>query len=353
MVAHVPAVDRSTLQDPNSSNVYAALLTTARPVRGDGRGADYLRLRSDAWTEALVEFWKAQPWAGTELGQKTLQLVASSFADRTKEGYTTHVRKWLEFCRYTGRRPDLAPDGFALATFVTWLLSSVNGRNVNQYVSGLKSFFRQLGIDIPEYDVLKMTIRGARRQAGPRETRAQGFIHADIVVKFLTLGLVTTDLNTSRDMACIVLQFVFVLREHSVLAVRRRDYECSAATIALSLREEKSLQVSTGTARRVSVPHVPGFSAFVGQLINRYIALYTRDTGAPPASNRELFLLPAEHPERDMVNVMLARSWSKIAITPERMWTSHALRRGAYSTGRAIGVPTDALHDLVSCCGRV
>ena len=93
MVAHVPAVDQPTFSSPDGLDVYAAILTTSRPIRGDGSRADYGRLRPDAWAEALVDFWRAQPWAGTELGQKTLQLVAASFSDETKEGYTTHVRK--------------------------------------------------------------------------------------------------------------------------------------------------------------------------------------------------------------------------------------------------------------------
>ena len=346
VVAGLSVGNGTNVQHSISKNVQAALLTTSRPVGSDGRGENYLQLRSNTWTEALLGFWSEQPWAQSDLGKQTLELISSSFSDRTKEAYTTHVRKWLEFCRSMDRPPDEPPDGFTLATFVTWLLRSVNGRSVGNYVSGLKTFFRQLGIDIPEYEVLKLTLRGARRQAGPREARAQGFIHADIMIKFLTLGLVTNDLVTLRDVTCIVLQFVFVLREHSVLAVRRRDYEHSATTITLTLREEKSAQVNRMTTRQVSAPRVAGFSEFIVRLIDKYIAHYTRETGSPPASNRQLFLLPAEEPVRDMVNAMLTRSWAKVNVTPERRWTSHALRRGAYSTGRAIGVPTDVLHDL-------
>lgn len=102
-------------------------------------------------------------------------------------------------------------------------------------------------------ELVKLTMRGIKRQHGKPQTQAAPLCRDDLI---LVLNAIPDDLRGCRDKALLLIGFCGALRRSELCRIRHEDLQFTAEGLVLTLPRSKTDQ--TGEGRKIGIPHGRG-----------------------------------------------------------------------------------------------
>jgi hypothetical protein len=284
-------------------------------------------------------------------------------AQTTRKGYTTARNSYLDFCR-THRLGEASPFPAKPLWLIEWMVSlagRVKSRTLKLYLTGLKSYHIDLGLDTSAFDDerLERTIRGIKREHpdAPRRERTPltrpkllrilrvlsypryATSHEGLTLRaaftlafaaFLRIGEITYSTHDVQHPQALYFGRWFVTKRSVTIAEDR-----SALEIVLPASKtdpfRKSVTITVAATGDAGCPVKAMYS---------YLSLDKRPPNAP------LFLAPGNQPFSREYVVRRLRTLAQAAGLSAEALNGHSFRRGAATWAHAQGIPGDTIQIL-------
>ncbi len=187
--------------------------------------------------------------------------------------------------------------------------------------------------DPTKHDVVKLTMRGIRREHGKPQEQVAPLLKEDLTVM---LSHIPDTIKGKRDRALLLLGFCGALRRSELVAIRAEDLEFTSQGIILTIPRSKTDQ--DGRGRKVAIPKGCGKICPVEE-INIWL-LYSG------AITRCSYVFPSIRKNGDLANTALSTRAvadiikyyaKKAGLDPER-YSGHSLRAGLATSAAQHGI---------------
>ena len=171
-----------------------------------------------------------------------------SVAENTSRAYKTDLD---HFYAWGGSIPS-TPE-----TVAAYLAAHANILSIATLVRRLAAVSKQhtlQGLPSPSsVELVRLTMKGIKRQHGKPQTQAAPLCRDDII---LVLNAIPDDLRGCRDKAVLLIGFCAALRRSELCRIRHADLQFTAEGLILTLPRSKTDQ--TGEGRKIGIPHGRG-----------------------------------------------------------------------------------------------
>jgi integrase len=282
-------------------------------------------------------------------------------AQTTRKGYTTARNSYLDFCRLQRLGSPLPAKPLGLIEWMVSLAGRVKSRTLKLYLTGLKSYHIDLGLDTSAFDDerLERTIRGIKREHpdGPRRER-----NPLTRPKLLRILRVLSDPRYATSHEGITLRAAFTLAFAAFLRIGELTYSAhdvqqpqaldfsrwfvtkQSVIVAEDLSAlEISLPASKTDPFRKSVTITVAATGDAGcpvQAMSSYLSFDKRPPNAP------LFVAPGNQPFSREYVVRRLRTLAQSAGFSSEAMNGHSFRRGAATWAHSRGIPEDTIQIL-------
>ncbi len=172
------------------------------------------------------------------------RLVTASLSDASKRAYRLDIAHF----EGTGRWLPATPD--AVASYLAEGAATYAVATLQRRLASISKAHRALGVDDPtKSELVRATLRGARRTLGVKQRQAQALLRADLFALLDLLGDRTKD---HRDRAMLLLGWACALRRSELVALDVEDIEFTSQGVLVTIRRSKTDQ--EGRGREIAVP---------------------------------------------------------------------------------------------------
>ncbi len=185
--------------------------------------------------------------------------------------------------------------------------------------------------DPTKADLVKLTMRGIRREHGRPQAQVSPVLKEDLTVM---LSHVPDTVKGKRDRALLMLGFCAALRRSELVAVRVEDLEFTAQGIILTLPRSKTDQ--TGQGRKIGIPKGRGRICPV-QAVSDWV-LHTRAESGPVfrAITKGGVISDAALSDRAVADI--TKHYAQKAGLDANRYSGHSLRAGLATSAAQHGV---------------
>lgn len=171
-----------------------------------------------------------------------------SVAENTSRAYKADLD---HFCAWGGSIP-CTPD--MVAAYLAAHASALSIATLTRRLAAISKKHTVQGLPSPtSVELVKLTMRGIKRQHGKPQAQAAPLCRDDLI---LVLNAIPGDLRGDRDKAVLLVGFCAALRRSELCRVRHEDLQFTAEGLILTLPRSKTDQ--TGEGRKIGIPHGRG-----------------------------------------------------------------------------------------------
>lgn len=172
------------------------------------------------------------------------RLVTASLADATKKAYRLDIAHF----EATGRRLPATPE--TVASYLAEGVETYAVATLQRRLASISTAHRAINADDPtKSELVRATLRGARRTLGVKQRQAQALLRDDLFAILDRLGNRTKDV---RDRAMLLLGWACALRRSELVALNVHDIAFTGQGALVAIRKSKTDQ--EGAGREIAVP---------------------------------------------------------------------------------------------------
>ena len=242
-------------------------------------------------------------------------------------------------------RPVLSPTAYDVASYVLYLQNSLRAPgSVMNYVSGVKTWFKALGVDIKPFDSYHVNVLKKGLPAAMKHCPSQSSPICPPLVKEMVVKLTEYGQHTNVVKSALLTMYFTLLRQSNLLStssarhqphvLKRRDVIRTNKALFILVRSSKTTK-SPQDATRFILPAIPGSKFCPVKAWDDYINFNTLLTPTDPA-----FQIDTNMPLTAKVMTQVLRSVLKdLGYASQNFFTLHGLRRGAARACQKAGLP--------------
>ena len=289
------------------------------------------------------------------LAKRAASFKAMTYAKSTQKSYSTHLKRYLQFCGLYGYQPVPATTE-QLECYVAYLAISLSYASIKNYINIVRILHLNDGYDNPIQDNfgIKCVLNGVKRTKGSVSQKMLPITPAILTKLYHSLDLDTNVQDVMFWGACM-LGFWGFLRKSNLFApsskgfdhnihLSRQDisYSPKAKRILVNVHKSKTIQYKERELICV-LPAVRGILCPVRAIISVLLATPTVGPQAP------LFVLPTVTGWKPYLyhafTTKLRTTLETVGI-PSSDYASHSLRRGAATWAAHVGLEGDQIRCL-------
>lgn len=238
-----------------------------------------------------------------------------SVAENTSKAYKADLE---HFHAYGGSIPA-TPE--TVAAYLAAYAGKLSIATLTRRLAAISKKHTVQGLPSPtSAELVKLTMRGIKRQHGKPQTQAAALCRDDLL---LVLNAIPNDLRGCRDKAVLLIGFCAALRRSELCCIRYEDLQFTAEGLILTLQRSKTDQ--TGEGRKIGIPQGRGKICPI-QMLKDWL---TRSGIAEGFIFRTIDggkIIDGHISDRSICNIVKARVGS-VGFSPE-LYSGHSLRSG-------------------------
>jgi integrase len=279
-------------------------------------------------------------------------------AQTTRKGYTTARNSYLDFCQLHWFSSPLPAKPLWLIEWMVSLAGRVKSRTLKLYLTGLKSYHIDLGLDTSAFEDerLERTIRGIKREHpdAPRRERTP-LVRPKLlrILRVLSYPRYATSQEGITLRAAFTLAFAAFLRigeitysAHDLQALDFGRWFVTKRSVVIA-KDGSALEISLPASKtdpfRKSVTITVAATGDAGcpvKAMSSYLSFDKRPPNAP------LFVAPHNQPFSREYVVRRLRTLAQSAGLGSEALNGHSFRRGAATWAHAQGIPGETIQVL-------
>lgn len=174
--------------------------------------------------------------------------LRSAVAENTQKAYKAD----LEHFHAWGGSIPCEPE--TVAAYLAAYAGTLSVATLTRRLAAISKKHTVQGITSPtSAELVKLTMRGIKRQHGKPQTQAAPLCRDDLI---LVLNAISDDPRGCRDKAILLIGFCAALRRSELCRIRYEDLQFTAEGVILTLLRSKTDQ--TGEGRKLGIPHGRG-----------------------------------------------------------------------------------------------
>lgn len=178
------------------------------------------------------------------LPEKIENYLRSAVSENTQKAYKSDLEHFYAWGGSVPCEPE------TIAAYLAAHAGTLSVATLTRRLAAISKKHAVQGLPSPTgAELVKLTMRGIKRQHGKPQTQAAPLCRDDLI---LVLNAIPDDLRGCRDKAILLIGFCAALRRSELCRIRHEDLQFTAEGVILTLPRSKTDQ--TGDGRKIGVP---------------------------------------------------------------------------------------------------
>lgn len=264
------------------------------------------------------------------LPEKIESYLRSAVAENTSKAYKADLEHFYAWGGSIPCEPEI------IAAYLAAHAGTLSVATLIRRLAAISKKHAVQGLPSPNSaELVKLTMRGIKRQHGKPQAQAAPLCRDDLI---LVLNAIPDDLRGCRDKAILLIGFCAALRRSELCRIRHEDLQFTAEGLILTLPRSKTDQ--TGEGRKIGVPHGRGKICPV-QILKDWLARSGITEGFTFRGIDGGKIMDAHLSDKSICNIVKSRV-GLVGLKPA-LYSGHSLRSGLATSAAQQGYSSWAI----------